>query len=170
MTSGDNSMIAGCIERLGGEGCGNCARRDRCVPAILLRRTASGQRRGNLYRVLRGFAGVLRELRQLHEPSVQRRVEQRLEFLLEIGPVRIHRVARELGCSRQTLYRRLKSEGITFAELVDGFRRRRALELVADRGLSVKEIAYRLGFSDPASFSRAFKRWTGASPQALRGG
>ena len=40
------------------------------------------------------------------------------------------------------------------------------LRLVREPGLSVKEIAYRLGFSEPAAFSRAFKRWTGRAPRA----
>ncbi|MGZ8336908.1 MAG: helix-turn-helix transcriptional regulator, partial [Allosphingosinicella sp.] len=79
----------------------------------------------------------------------------------------IDRIARELGLSRQTLYRRLKEEGTTFAALVDGVRRRVALRLVREQALSVKQIAYRLGFSDPAAFSRAFKRWTGSSPSTM---
>jgi AraC-like DNA-binding protein len=92
-------------------------------------------------------------------------VERRVEPMLASGPVRIGEVARELGCSRQTLYRRLKAEGVTFVEVLDGLRRRLALRFVREQGLSVKESAYRLGFSDPAAFSRAFKRWTGTSPR-----
>jgi AraC-like DNA-binding protein len=89
--------------------------------------------------------------------------------LLAAGPVRIDDVARDLGFSRQTLYRRLKAEGMTFEQLLDALRRRLALRFIRDEGLSVKEAAYRLGFSDPAAFSRAFKRWTGASPSEQRG-
>lgn len=37
-----------------------------------------------------------------------------------------------------------------------------------EEGLSVKDAAYRLGFSDPSAFSRAFKRWTGSSPTGMR--
>ncbi len=99
--------------------------------------------------------------------SFRREVEQRLEPLLERGPVRIEAVARALGYSRQTLYRRLKEEGTTFAELLDALRRRLALRYVREQGMAVKEAAYRLGFSEPAAFSRAYKRWTGSSPRRL---
>ncbi len=94
-------------------------------------------------------------------------VERRLEPLLASGEVGIERLARDLGYSRQTLYRRLKAEGVTYEQLLDGLRRRRALGFMRE-GLSVKDAAYRLGFSDPAAFSRAFKRWTGSSPSAKR--
>jgi AraC-like DNA-binding protein len=89
--------------------------------------------------------------------------------MLESGDVGMDRVARHLGYSRQTLYRRLKAEGATYEQVLDGLRRRLGLRLVRDGAQSVKEVAYRLGFSDPAAFSRAFKRWTGASPSEMRG-
>jgi AraC-like DNA-binding protein len=91
-------------------------------------------------------------------------VERHLEPLLAAGPIGIDSVARALGYSRQTLYRRLKAEGVTFEQVLDGLRRNLALRFIREEGLPVKEAAYRLGFSDPAAFSRAFKRWTGASP------
>ena len=96
-------------------------------------------------------------------------VERLIEPMLDSGPVRIDAVARALGLSRQTLYRRLKAEGITFETLLDRLRRRLAIRYVREQGLPVKEAAWRLGFSDPAAFSRAFKRWTGSSPAAMRG-
>lgn len=97
-----------------------------------------------------------------------REVEAQLEMLLASGGFRVASVARALGCSRQTLYRRLKAEGTTFAQLLDDLRRRCALGLLRTGDLSVKQIAYRLGFSEPAAFSRAFKRWTGKTPRAMR--
>jgi AraC-like DNA-binding protein len=39
---------------------------------------------------------------------------------------------------------------------------------LSEKKASVNETAYLVGFSDPAAFSRAFKRWTGASPRMMR--
>jgi AraC-like DNA-binding protein len=99
---------------------------------------------------------------------IQQEVERHLEPLLAKGPLRMEQVARDLGYSRQTLYRRLKAEGVTFEQLLDRVRRRAALRMIREERPPVKDVAFRLGFSDPAAFSRAFKRWTGASPGANR--
>jgi len=45
-----------------------------------------------------------------------------------------------------------------------------ALSFLADKKVSVNETAYLVGFSEPAAFSRAFKRWTGQSPSTARKG
>ena len=99
---------------------------------------------------------------------LRRRIEAHLEPLLASGDIGIESVARALGLSRQTLYRRLKAEGATFEQVLDGLRRRLALRFIEEQGMAVKEATWRLGFSDPAAFSRAFKRWTGRSPGATR--
>jgi AraC-like DNA-binding protein len=57
---------------------------------------------------------------------------------------------------------------VTFEEVLDGLRHKLALRYLNGEALSVKETAFRLGFSEPASFSRAFKRWTGTSPRPVR--
>jgi AraC-like DNA-binding protein len=93
-------------------------------------------------------------------------VESLLMARLHTGDAGIDEVAGELAMSRQTLYRRLREEGATFAGVLDGLRRRMALDYLSARRVSVNETAYLVGFSDPAAFSRAFKRWTGASPRA----
>lgn len=169
-------MIHGCSERLSWSACGGCERHDRCAelwPALgkLLGEPGPEQRAAKhpFLAFLRAVAGAVEASRRPPQTPFTRQVERTLEPLLASGPVRIDEVARKLGLSRQTLYRRLKSEGTNFETLLDRLRRRLALRLIRKEGLSVKEAAWRLGFSDPASFSRAFKRWTGRSPRDERG-
>jgi AraC-like DNA-binding protein len=76
--------------------------------------------------------------------------------------------ARRLGTSPRTLQRRLAAEGTSFQEVLDGGRRETAESALASSGLSCAEIGYLLGFSEPAAFHRAFKRWTGRTPLAFR--
>jgi AraC-like DNA-binding protein len=133
--------------------------------------TEQRSRRSKAVDALRFIAvGIAREMRKRRagRHSVRRDVERHLDPLLASGEARIDRVASAMGCSRQTLYRRLKAEELTFEQVLDGLRHRLALKLMRGGKLPVKEAAYRLGFSDPAAFSRAFKRWTGQSPAMFK--
>ncbi|CCQ13996.1 Transcriptional regulator, AraC family [Rhodococcus sp. AW25M09] len=76
--------------------------------------------------------------------------------------------ARQLAVSTSTLKRQLGAEGITFRELRQSFLRERATVRLLDRSVTVSEIATELGYSDVASFSHAFTRWTGRSPREFR--
>jgi AraC-like DNA-binding protein len=100
--------------------------------------------------------------------SLAAQVEAALIPLLHSGDTGMDRIARQLGTSRTSLYRRLKAEGASFDSIVDQLRHRMALHYLAGKKVSVGETAYLVGFTDPASFSRAFKRWTGSAPRALR--
>jgi AraC-like DNA-binding protein len=77
-------------------------------------------------------------------------------------------VASNLGMSERTLRRRLNECEVSFQSLLDGLRRTRALELLANPQLSVEQIAFAVGFTDPHNFRRAFRRWTGSTPGAMR--
>jgi AraC-like DNA-binding protein len=79
-------------------------------------------------------------------------------------------VAKRLHVSTRTLKRRLAGSGTTFSALLDDERRQRALLLLEDRGLSIGEVATRIGYTELPNFTRAFKRWTGATPAAYRAG
>ncbi len=120
--------------------------------------------------------GVLSEraeqlLKDLESTKTTRgKVESQLMLILHKGEASMDTVAASLGVSRQTLFRRLKAEGVTFEKVLDDLRHRLALHYLAGRKASVNETAYLVGFSDPAAFSRAFKRWTGKSPSEMRGG
>ena len=102
--------------------------------------------------------------------SFRGQVEALLLPGLHTGTIGMAAIAAKLGLSRQTLFRKLKAEGVTFESVLDDLRRRMAEEYLGARKVSVNETAYLVGFSEPAAFSRAFKRWTGASPRDARGG
>jgi AraC-like DNA-binding protein len=88
--------------------------------------------------------------------------------LLDDGDVRISPVAEAVGIRRRTLQRRLSEASTTFSSLVEEVRMTRAISVLADDSVALGEIAIRLGYSDQSNFSRAFRRWTGVSPQAYR--
>ncbi len=96
-------------------------------------------------------------------------VEALLMPTLHTGGASAAMISDRLGVSRQTLFRKLKAEGVTFEKVLDELRRQLALHYLSDGKVSVNEIAYLVGFSDRTAFSRAFKRWTGSSPRARRG-
>ena len=69
--------------------------------------------------------------------------------------------------------RRLAEHGLTPAHLVERLRRELAERYLAEGGFPLGRIAYLLGYGDPATFTRAFRRWTGTTPtewRAARGG
>jgi AraC-like DNA-binding protein len=84
------------------------------------------------------------------------------------GEVTADAIALEMRMSGRTLQRRLEDEGARFSVVLDEVRERLARRLLAQPTLPLAEVAYRLGFSDLAAFSRAFKRWTGVPPGAFR--
>lgn len=96
-------------------------------------------------------------------------VRRALSARVNGGELRIESVARELAMAPRTLQRKLGEERVTYHALVEEARRAAAERHLGDRRLSVSEIAYLLGYSEPAAFHRAFKRWHGVSPQAYRG-
>jgi AraC-like DNA-binding protein len=100
--------------------------------------------------------------------TVRGRVERMLMPVLHKGDANMELVADRMGLTRQTLFRKLKAEGVTFEKVLDELRHRLALDYLGGKKASVNETAYLVGFSDPAAFSRAFKRWTGKSPRDMR--
>lgn len=165
MTLGIKDMIARCISRMRQSECATCDKRDSCAIHKMGAFAPPPPDANSFSAFLENLAKTL--VAAVERPSAFRReVEGRMQALLETGHATIDRVAGDMGLSRQTLYRRLKEEGVTFEGLLDKLRHRLALRYLREDRLSVKAASYRLGFSDPAAFSRAFKRWTGNSPRA----
>ena len=80
------------------------------------------------------------------------------------------RIASELHTSPQTLRRRLKQENTSFQEIKDLLRRDMAIYYLSRQELSINNIAEKVGFTEPSTFHRAFKKWTGVTPGAYREG
>ena len=84
--------------------------------------------------------------------------------LLPSRQPKIDAVAQELGMSSRTLTRRLAEDGLTYKDLLDELRRKLALQYLRDKRISIKKVAYLLGYSEISAFYHAFRRWTGSSP------
>lgn len=78
------------------------------------------------------------------------------------------RAADRLSMSSRTLKRRLLQHGLRYSQLLDEARRRDSIRLLDNPALSIEQIALRVGYSDPANFTRAFRKWTGTSPTGYR--
>lgn len=87
----------------------------------------------------------------------------------EHAPPTLAAIGRRLGMSRRTLQRRLHERGVTFGQIVDSVRRDAAMAAIKTSArVSIQEVARACGFEDLKSFRRAFRKWTGHSPNDYR--
>lgn len=103
--------------------------------------------------------------------SSQTDLVSRVSLLLLQGnseDMSVGRVARSLNLGERTLQRKLAELGLTFSELVGQIREQRAKSMLQISNMSIARIAQELGFAECASFSHAFKRWTGETPLGYR--
>jgi len=96
------------------------------------------------------------------------KVENAIAGILPHRKIRIDIIAAKLGVSSKTLARRLSSEGCSFAQILNDLRLALACRYLADRSLSISEIAWLLGYAEIGAFTRAFQRWTGMTPSTAR--
>lgn len=116
--------------------------------------------------VLRQVNGLLARLQTRR--SFGRKIRRLISRQMSTDKIDADTLAQQCHMSRQTLYRRLKKEGLGFHELVEQVRKDKALRYVASDHYALGEIAFLLGFSELSAFSRAFKRWTGIAPAQYR--
>lgn len=95
-------------------------------------------------------------------------VENTLAVLLPHGKARIREVARKLGLTPKTLARRLAAEGLTFSDILRNLRIGLADRHLADRTLSISQIAWLLGYRGVSAFTNAYRHWTGHAPRISR--
>ncbi|AMP14832.1 AraC family transcriptional regulator [Collimonas pratensis] len=98
------------------------------------------------------------------EQAVRRCILQ----LIREGEPELEQVARELHVTERTLRRRLDDSGTNFRALREHIRHRMAEKYLLDPRLKLNEIAQLLGYSEPSTFTRAFKRWTGLTPHSYQ--
>ncbi len=129
----------------------------------------------------RPFLTANESLWQTFEPELRRRrtnlgaaaplVERVRSVLLETlpsGEATIGVAASRLGMSSRTLQRSLKEESTSYKEVVRRTREELARHYVTKTKISYTEIGFLLGFAEPSSFFRAFRDWTGETPDSLR--
>jgi AraC-like DNA-binding protein len=127
---------------------------------------------------LRRRDAVLKHVLESQADSILSRVPARAGLALEVqraltgrvagGHPRIGALARQLAMSGRTLQRRLAAEGVSYQELLEDARKQAAGRYMNESTLAIGEIAYLVGYSEPAPFHRAFKRWYGVTPEAFR--
>lgn len=103
------------------------------------------------------------------ELSLAQQVTRYLYQALDSDPT-ITACARRLSLSPRTLQARLRREGTSFSEILEGKRLERARQMLARGDTPIAEIADMLGYTERTSFDRAFRRWTGLSPRQFMEG
>jgi len=99
---------------------------------------------------------------------VSDRVTEALARNLSAAAPTVEQLAHELSLSARSLHRQLAAEGTSYQRLLDGLRCDEAIRQAIEEHRPFKTIATAVGFSDPRAFRRAFKRWTGTTPQEYR--
>lgn len=92
-------------------------------------------------------------------------VRQLLNQTFNQGFHGIEFIADKMHMTPRTLQRRLQAQGYTFSQILEEMKQEMSFKLLKSKQYSVSEIAYMLGFSEPGSFSRSFRKWTGTTPK-----
>jgi AraC-like DNA-binding protein len=96
------------------------------------------------------------------------KVKQSIQKQLAEGITRQDMVAEDLGMTSRTLQRKLSQEGVSYQKLLDEVRQQMAEDYLQNTGMSIPDIALRLGYSETTSFHRKFKAATGKTPGDFR--
>ena len=120
-------------------------------------------------RMCRSICARFMRSMEADEPAIVRELRAKLFKAVSSGnSPALSDLASQLNISTRTLARRLSLIGVKFQDLIDDVRSRLAKELLGNTGLSVENVAERLGFSDASNFSKAFKRWASKTPAEYR--
>jgi AraC-like DNA-binding protein len=100
--------------------------------------------------------------------SISMQVRSKIIELLPDGRPGQEAIAASMHLSLRSLQRKLQKEGTSFKALLNETQQQLAIQYVQESQRSIGEITYLLGYSEPGSFTRAFRRWTGKSPLQFR--
>ncbi len=109
-----------------------------------------------------------KKMEDLQEASFRDRVRACLIEMLASGHYSIPYIASKLAISSRTLQRRLGEEGTTFQKVLDELREELARHYLSATDYTSVEISFLLGYEEPNSFFRAFRAWTGQTPELVR--
>jgi AraC-like DNA-binding protein len=100
--------------------------------------------------------------------STRERVRSAIWAVLSEGRPTLDGVASALQVPSRTLQRRLAEEGSSLQAEVEHIRKAVAMAALRDRAMPIDEVAFLLGYTEPSTFYRSFKRWTGTTPDQYR--
>lgn len=116
-----------------------------------------------------GWVRCEADIRALEDSPLASKARAHVQRCLDDGRMTtVAETARALGTSSRSLVRALARGATTHHRIVDAVRRERALQLLAQPGVSLADIAERLDFPDQSSFGRKSRAWFGESPARLR--
>jgi AraC-like DNA-binding protein len=111
---------------------------------------------------------VIRYLQEMDKSDIVNWVRGLIIKNLSSGTLSKTSIASQLHMSPRNLQFKLAAQDTSYQEILDTTRRELALAYIEQRRVAITEIAYLLGFTDSANFTRAFRRWTGKSPSEFR--
>ena len=111
---------------------------------------------------------VTEYLQKFDKKNIVAQVRAEIIKQLTNGVPRQEKIAHSLHLSLRNLQRKLKEEGVSYKELLDQIRSELSKQYLRGTDRSIIEVGFLLGFNEPSNFARAFRRWTGRSPQEYR--
>jgi AraC-like DNA-binding protein len=100
--------------------------------------------------------------------SVRERARSAIWALLSEGRPTLPQIASALQLPPRTLQRHLAREGTSLHAEIEHIRKAMATAALRNQARPIEEIAFVLGYAEPSTFYRSFKRWTGKTPQQYR--
>lgn len=110
---------------------------------------------------------ILQQRKHARTGALSQQIKHYLNLFHDSFPT-IVECAEAFGRSERQFRRLLKEEGQQFQQLLDEIKREKAVQLLQQSDLSVERIALQLGYTEAASFIRAFRKWTGSTPAQYR--